>query len=106
MYTSDTCPWCKKARSFLKNNKVMYVEVNLNKKPHYMNKVLENTGKKGVPQFEIDGEWLPGFDEKKLVKMLNLKNPQRASLPEKYKKTQEAKGSKQTKKIVKTKNKK
>lgn len=86
LYTSDTCPWCKKARSFLKNNKILYTEVNLNKKPQYVSKVLENTGKHGVPQFEINGKWLAGFDEKKLIQMLNLRAPQKASLPAKYKK--------------------
>ncbi|MBD3155327.1 MAG: NrdH-redoxin, partial [Candidatus Aenigmarchaeota archaeon] len=35
-------------------------------------KMIEKTGQRGVPVIEIDGEFIVGFDEKKIKKKLGI----------------------------------
>lgn len=72
IYTTPTCPWCKKAKAFLKENKVEYKEVNVSSDEKASKEMIEKSGQMSVPVIDIDGNIIVGFDEKKLKEALKL----------------------------------
>lgn len=62
VYVTSTCPYCVMLTNFLKENNIPYKEVNVENDPNAMSKVVENTGQMGVPQTEVNGQWVIGFD--------------------------------------------
>ncbi|WP_070120441.1 glutaredoxin family protein [Bacillus marinisedimentorum] len=70
VYTTSTCPYCTMVKNFLNDKGVKFTEVNLQLEPEKMEYVLQNTGQMGVPQTEIDGKWIIGFDPQNIDAML------------------------------------
>ncbi len=70
VYSTPTCPWCKKAKEWLTANKVKFTDVDVSSDEAAAEKMINATGQTGVPQIEIDGEWIVGFDQEALSKKL------------------------------------
>lgn len=62
VYTTSSCPYCVMLTHFLKEQNLPFQEVNIEKDPKAMQKVVAKTGQMGVPQTEINGQWIIGFD--------------------------------------------
>lgn len=71
VYTTTTCPYCVMLKNFLKDKDISFREVNVQKDPLAMQYVMNKTGQMGVPQSEINGEWVLGFDPDKTLSLLN-----------------------------------
>jgi len=72
VYTTQTCPWCKKVKAFLKANKVAFKEKDASDEK-IAKELVEKSGQMGVPVTLIGKEVIVGFDEDKLKKALKLK---------------------------------
>ncbi len=72
IYTTPTCPWCKKVKTFLKKNKVEYSEVDVSSNETASKEMIKKSGQMGVPVTEIDGMIITGFDEAKLRSALKI----------------------------------
>ncbi len=72
IYTTNVCPWCHKAMEFFDENKIKYVEKNVQKNPALAAELLEKSGQMGVPVIEIKDEIIIGFNKERLKKTLNL----------------------------------
>lgn len=72
VYSTPTCPWCMKAKQFLKENKVEFEDIDVSQDQEAGNRMIEKSGQTGVPVIEIDGKIIIGFDEKKIREALNL----------------------------------
>ncbi|MFS0784309.1 glutaredoxin family protein [Bacillus sp. 1P06AnD] len=62
VYTTNTCPYCTMMKNFLDENQISYNEVNVSKHPEQMQQLVNTTGQMGVPQTQINGHWVLGFD--------------------------------------------
>lgn len=62
VYTTTSCPYCVRLTNFLKDNNISFKEVNVEKDPTMMQKLVQRTGQMGVPQSEVNGKWIVGFD--------------------------------------------
>ena len=71
VYTTETCPWCKKVKEFLKANKVAFKEKDASDEK-VAKELVEKSGQMGVPVTLAGGEVIVGFDEDKLKKALKL----------------------------------
>lgn len=71
VYTTPTCPWCKKVKEFLNENKVKFTEVDVSNEAN-AKAMVEKSGQMGVPVVDIDGKIIVGFDEDKLKESLGL----------------------------------
>ncbi len=71
VYTTPTCPWCKKTKAFLDDNDVDYEELDVASDQDAAKEMIEKTGQRGVPVTVIrDGdeeEVVVGFDEDALA---------------------------------------
>ena len=72
VYSTSTCPWCDKAKEFLKENNIEFEERNAQENPEYANELQEKSGGVGVPVLDIDGTIIIGFNEKKIREVLKL----------------------------------
>ncbi len=70
VYTTTQCPYCTMLKGFLSQNNIPFKEVNVEKDPIMMQKIVKQTGQMGVPQTEINGKWVIGFDPEKIMDAL------------------------------------
>lgn len=62
VYTTNTCPYCSMFKNYLKNAGLPFKEVNVQQDQNAATKLIETTGQLGVPQTNINGHWVIGFD--------------------------------------------
>lgn len=73
VYTTPTCPWCTTVKNFLRKHGVRYTEVDVASDQSAAQSMVSKSGQQGVPQTEINGEMVIGFDQSKLNRLLELK---------------------------------
>ena len=73
VYTTQTCPWCKKVKDYLKEHKVSFKEIDVGSDQKAAQEMVKKTGQTGVPVIEIDGKMIVGFDKGEIKKSLKLK---------------------------------
>lgn len=67
VYTTTMCPVCQLVRQFLTNINIEYKEVNVDFHPIEMIKLIGKTKRFSVPQTNIKGEWIYGFDPESML---------------------------------------
>ncbi len=72
VYSTPTCPWCVRVKEFLKSHDVKFEEANVAEDQAAAKEMVEKTGQMGVPVTMVDGEFIVGFNEEKLRKVLKL----------------------------------
>ncbi|MBL7210012.1 MAG: glutathione S-transferase N-terminal domain-containing protein [Dehalococcoidia bacterium] len=72
VYSTPTCPWCKRTKQFLDDNKISYENLDVASDKAARDEMITMSGQMGVPVIDIDGEITLGFDEKWLRQKLNL----------------------------------
>ena len=73
VYSTPTCPWCFKAKDFLKDNHIEFEDINVKDDHEAAQYMIEKSGQMGVPVIEIGDEMVVGFDEEKIKALLKLK---------------------------------
>jgi len=63
VYSTPTCPWCLRLKQFLKEKNVEYTDFDVSKDVNARNEMIQKSGQMGVPQVEINGTWIVGFDK-------------------------------------------
>ncbi len=61
VYTASWCRDCREAKRFLDKHKLPYREVDIEHTPGAADEVLHHVGKRAIPQFVIDGEWVQPY---------------------------------------------
>jgi glutaredoxin-like YruB-family protein len=72
IYSTPTCPYCIRAKEFLKDNSIEFEDIDLSKNPDKADEVVQKSGQMGVPVVDIDGKIIVGFDKEAIQKALNL----------------------------------
>lgn len=70
IYTTPTCPWCKKAKEFLKKKKISFTELNVTTDEKARDEMIKKSKQMGVPVLDIDGKIVVGFDQPEIEKFL------------------------------------
>ena len=73
VYSTPTCPWCKKAKQFLDANKVIYQDFNVAQDRAARDEMVKKSSQTAVPVIIIDGEIVVGFNEPALKTKLDIK---------------------------------
>ena len=79
VYSSAWCPDCREAKRFLAKHNISYKEIDVETTPGAVDEIVKRTGKRAVPQFVIDGEWVQpyrageGFLYEAMSKRLGIK---------------------------------
>jgi len=81
VYSAAWCPDCREAKRFLAKHNIPYKEIDIETTPGAADEVIKRTGKRAIPQFVIDGDWVQpyregkGFLYEKMAKRLGIKTP-------------------------------
>lgn len=73
IYGTSHCPWCKKTREWMKENKVEFKDINVEDDEKFAKEAIKKSGQQGVPVIDIDGKIIVGFDEDAFKKTLKIK---------------------------------
>ena len=63
LFGTSTCSWCRRAKKYLKENRVPFKEVNIERDPAAALDLQRKTGQTGVPVIRIGSRWIVGFDQ-------------------------------------------
>lgn len=72
IYSTPTCPWCKRVKEFMKQNKVEFEDVNVAADQHAAQEMVKKSGQMGVPVIDIEGKIIVGFDKDAISKELGI----------------------------------
>ncbi|MFH1380224.1 MAG: glutaredoxin domain-containing protein [bacterium] len=71
VYSTPTCPYCIKAKQFLKDSNIPFEDLDVSKDQTKAQEMVEKSGQMGVPVIAIDNEYIVGFDKDAIQKALN-----------------------------------
>ncbi|MCX5715857.1 MAG: glutaredoxin family protein [Candidatus Omnitrophica bacterium] len=72
VYSTPTCPYCRMAKDFLKQNNIEFVDIDVSANEQAAQEMINKSGQMGVPQLEIDGQVIVGFDKAAIKQALGL----------------------------------
>jgi mycoredoxin len=81
VYSAFWCPDCRVAKRFLQEHNIPFNDVDIETTPGAAEEVIKRTGKRAIPQFVIDGEWVQpyrqgeGFLYDEMAKRLGVRKP-------------------------------
>jgi mycoredoxin len=81
VYCSDWCPDCREAKRFLQRHNLPFTEIDIETTPGAAEEIIARTGRRSIPQFVIDGEWVQpyrpgeGFLYDEMAERLGLEQP-------------------------------
>ena len=61
LYSAFWCPDCRVAKRFLNKHNIAFTEIDIETTPGAAEEVIRQTGKRAIPQFVIDGEWVQPY---------------------------------------------
>ena len=70
VFSTSTCSWCRRVKRYLKENRVPFKEVNVEKDEDAARDLRRKTGQSGVPVVKIGNKWIVGFDKDRIDKEL------------------------------------
>jgi glutaredoxin 3 len=73
VYSTPTCPWCKKVKQFLDTNGIKYQDLNVAEDKTAREEMMNKTHQMAVPTIAIDGQYVIGYNEKELKEKLAIK---------------------------------
>lgn len=74
VYTTTLCPICQMVKDFLNDSDIPYKEVNVDIHPIAMIKLIGKTKRLTVPQTNINGEWISGFDPVRMLSVISVES--------------------------------
>jgi glutaredoxin-like YruB-family protein len=72
VYSTSWCPWCDRVKTFLKEKKIPFKDINVENNPEAAQEMANKSGQMGVPVIDIDGKIIVGFNEPEIRKALKL----------------------------------
>jgi glutaredoxin-like YruB-family protein len=73
VFSSPTCVWCTRAKTYLRSRSVQFRNVDVSRDPTAARDLVRRSGQMGVPVIEIDGRPIVGFDQARIDTALGLR---------------------------------
>lgn len=62
VYSTETCPWCDKAKEYLKSLNVEFESVNVSGDKQAAMELVKKTRQMGVPVVQVGEEYIVGYN--------------------------------------------
>jgi glutaredoxin-like YruB-family protein len=72
VFTTPTCSWCTTIKRHLQENGIRYREIDVSRDHKAAEEMVRKSGQQGVPQTDINGEIVVGFDKTKINLLLGI----------------------------------
>ena len=73
VYSTPSCPWCHRAKDWLKEQKVPFEDKDVAEDEAARGEMAEKSGQMGVPVLDINGKIIIGFDQAAIEEAIGLK---------------------------------
>ncbi|MBN2664278.1 MAG: hypothetical protein JXR68_11565 [Bacteroidales bacterium] len=73
VYSTPTCSWCNRIKQYFKENNIKFKDIDVSKDQKAAQEMVKRSGQQGVPQTDINGQIVIGFDKQKINKLLDIK---------------------------------
>jgi glutaredoxin-like YruB-family protein len=70
VYSGPSCPYCGAAKAYLRRQGVNFRDIDISRDQNAAQSLVRRSGQMGVPQIDIDGHLIVGFDKAKIDRML------------------------------------
>jgi glutaredoxin-like YruB-family protein len=72
LFSTPICPYCVTLKRFLDEKEIKYEEINVLEDTEAQDEMISKTDQVTVPVLDIDGEYIVGFDRKRIVEKLGI----------------------------------
>jgi glutaredoxin-like YruB-family protein len=72
IYSTPTCPYCIRAKQFLKDNSIVFQDIDVSSNEQAGGEMIQKSGQMGVPVLDIEGEIIVGFDKERIKQALEI----------------------------------
>ena len=73
VYSTPTCSWCTTLKSYLKMHRIRYTDIDVSRDQRAADELVKRSGQMGVPQTDINGEIIVGFNKSRINELLDIK---------------------------------
>ncbi len=71
VYSGSGCPACGAAKVYLRRRGVHFREIDISRDQHAAERLVQRSGQMAVPQIDIDGHLIVGFDQTRIDRLLS-----------------------------------
>jgi len=72
VYSTPTCSWCNTLKTYLKLHNVLYTDIDVSRDQKAADALVKRSGQMGVPQTDINGEIIVGFNKVRINQLLGI----------------------------------
>lgn len=73
VFSTPTCTYCNAVKKYFREKNIRFKDVDVSKDPAAARDMVRKSGQMGVPQIDIGGKVVVGFDRVKIDKYLGIK---------------------------------
>ncbi|GAB4426818.1 MAG: glutaredoxin family protein [Anaerolineae bacterium] len=74
VFSTPTCTYCNAAKKYFREHKIKFRDVDVSKDPVAARDMVRRSGQQGVPQIDIGGRIIVGFDRPKINQLLGIRD--------------------------------
>lgn len=74
VYSTPSCSWCNTLKSYLKQHNIKFTDIDVSKNQQAAEQMVRRSGQQGVPQTDIEGQIIVGFDKNRINSILGIQN--------------------------------
>ncbi|MCF8304356.1 MAG: thioredoxin family protein [Bacteroidales bacterium] len=72
VYSTPTCPHCNTLKTHLRKHGIRFTDIDVSTDQSKAEELVRKSGQQGVPQTEVNGEIIVGFDKTRINKLLEI----------------------------------
>jgi glutaredoxin-like YruB-family protein len=72
VYSTPSCSWCNTLKSWLRKSNIQFTDVDVSRDQDAAEALVRRSGQQGVPQTDINGQIVVGFDQPRLKELLEI----------------------------------
>lgn len=72
VYSTPSCSWCTTLKKHLDLNGIKYTDIDVSRNQNAAEEMVKKSGQQGVPQTDIGGQIIVGFDKKRINSLLGI----------------------------------
>jgi len=74
VYSTPSCSWCTTLKNYLKEHNIPFRDVDVSRDMQAAEAMVKRSGQRGVPQTDINGQMIVGFDKTRINQLLDIKS--------------------------------
>ncbi len=74
VYSTPSCSWCTTLKNYLRDHRINFRDIDVSSDEEMARQMVRKSGQQGVPQTDINGQIIVGFDRQRINQLLNIQN--------------------------------